>query len=263
MARPRVGIIGCGAIGSYIAKAIDRKLVDVDLVIVFDVDSKRAEELVKKLNNIKPRVAKSINEIISEDIDIVVEVASQEAVKRYAVDILRSGKNLIVMSTGALLNEDLLKNIIRVAREKNVKIYIPSGAIGGLDALKASSIIGIEELVLTTTKNPKALGLGNVDKPTVIFDGDAEEAVRRFPLNINIAASIALAAGKKPRVRVVADPNVDENIHTIYAKGSFGEITIVMKNRKLDESPRTSLIAALSVIQLLKQLSDEVIILGT
>lgn len=262
-ARLRVGIIGCGAIGGYIAEAIDRGLVEVDLVAVFDIDVKKAGELVEKLNKVKPRIAKSLEEVVTEDIDLVIEAASQEAVQRYAIDILRSGKNLVILSTGALLNEDLLRSIIEVSRERKVKVYIPSGAIGGLDALKAASIIGIEELVLTTMKKPATLGLSSISEPTVVFEGDAEEAVKRFPLNINVAATIALATGKKPRVRVVADPSTDENIHSIYAKGAFGEITIVMRNKKLEKNPRTSLIAALSVIQLLKQLSEEAVVLGT
>lgn len=262
-AKLRVGIIGCGAIGSYIAKAIDEGVVEADLVAVFDTDTRRAEEVVKRLSNVRPKVVSSIDELISEDIDVVVEAASQEAVKTYAIDILRSGKSLIVLSVGALLNEDLFKNAVEVAKEKNAKIYIPSGAIGGLDALKAASIVGIEELVLTTTKSPRALGLNGISSPTTVFYGDAEEAVKRFPLNINVAAAIALATGRKPKVRVVADPEAKENIHTVYAKGAFGELVITMRNRKIDESARSSLIAALSVIRLLKQLSGETVVVGT
>lgn len=96
MGKLRVGIIGCGAIGNYIAKAVDRGVVDVDLVIVFDIDISKAEELVKNLNKVRPRVAKSIEEVLSEKLDIVVEAASQDFVKRYAVDILRSSKNLVI-----------------------------------------------------------------------------------------------------------------------------------------------------------------------
>lgn len=135
--------------------------------------------------------------------------------------------------------------------------------MGGLDALKAASIVGIDELTLITVKNPVALGLENTEKPITIFEGNAEEAVKRFPLNINIAATLALATGVKPRVRIIADPNVKENMHTIYAKGSFGEITITMKNKRIEGNPRTSLIAALSAIQLLKQLLEGVIVVGT
>lgn len=263
MVRLKVGIIGCGAIGGYIAGAIDRGMVDADLVVIFDINIEKAKELVKKLYKVKPKVAKSISEVLSEDLDIVIESASQEAVKMYAIDILKSGKNLLVLSTGALLDEDLHKSILEVAKKRNVKIYVPSGAMGGLDALKAASILGIDELTLITVKDPKALGLNDLDEPLVVFEGDADGAVKRFPLNVNIAATMTLTTNRKPKVRIIADPNAKENVHEIYAKGAFGEIILIMKNKKIEGSLRTSLIAALSAIQLLRQLSEGILIVGT
>lgn len=112
-------------------------------------------------------------------------------------------------------------------------------------------------------KYPKTLGFDAPGGPTVVFEGDAEEAVKRFPLNVNVAAAVSLAVGKRPRVRVVAVPGAKENVHVIYARGGFGELSVTMKNRRMEGNPRTSLMAALSVVQLLKQLSGGVLVVGT
>lgn len=259
----RVGLIGCGAIGLYIAKAIDEGLDGIELLVVFDRDIDKAVALVNKLRKVKPKIARSVKEVLSEPLDLVIEAASPEAVKSYAVDIVSTGKSIVVLSSGALLDEDLRRRLLEVSRISGAKIYVPSGAVGGLDALKAASLIGIDELVLTTRKHPKALGLSGIDRATIIFDGDVEEAVKRFPLNINVAATLMLATNRRLRVRIVADPNMNENVHEVIARGSFGEIKVEMCNKRMEENPRTSMIAALSVLQLLKQLSGEVMVLGT
>lgn len=230
---------------------------------MFDADAERASRLVEELKRLKPKVARTIEEVVSESLDVVVEAASQEAVRMHSTKILLSGKDLVIISTRALLDEELRRSIVEAARRGGSRVYVPSGAIGGLDSLKAASTIGIDELTLTTVKEPKSLGLDGVGGPAVIFEGDAEEAVKRFPPDVNVAAAIALATGKKPRVRVVANPNAKENIHVVYAKGDFGEIVVAMRNKKVEGSPRTSLIAALSVVRLLRQLSDGVIVVGT
>lgn len=263
MNKLRVGIIGCGAIGSYIAKAIDNEVVDVDLAAIFDINIAKSKILLERLHRIKPKIAHTISDVLSEDLNLVIESASQEAVRMYAMDILKSGKSLLVLSTGVLLDTNFREKILETAREKGVRVYVPSGAIGGLDALKAASILGIEKLTLITVKEPEALGLKDTSESLVVFEGDVEEAVKKYPLNINIAVTITLATGKKPEVKIIADPNVRENIHEVRAQGSFGEITLIIKNRRMEDNPRTSLIAALSAIQLLKQLSEEALMIGT
>lgn len=259
----KVGLIGCGAIGSYVAKAIDDGLVEVKLITVFDKDVSKAEALVRTLKRVKPKVARSIRDVLEESLDLVIEAASPEAVRSYIVELLQSGKSVIVLSSGALLDENLFRRIIEAARGSGAKVYVPSGAIGGLDALKAASLIGVEDVVLTTRKHPRALGINGISEAVVVFEGDAEEAVKRFPLNVNVAATLALVTGKRPRVRVIADPHVSENVHEIAAKGAFGEIKIEMRNKRMEENPKTSVIAALSVLQLLKQLSGDAVTLGT
>lgn len=121
MVELRVEIVGCGTIGNYVAKAIDGGIIDADLVVVFDADVERATRLAEGLARSRPRVARSIEELVSKDVDVVVEAASQEAVRMYAARILRSGKDLVVLSVGALLDEELRRIIAEAAR---------AGAIG-------------------------------------------------------------------------------------------------------------------------------------
>jgi len=142
-----VGLIGCGAIGTVLAEAIERKLVVCRDLVIYDVDPSKAQKLKAALD-FPVRVVGNIDELLAAKPKVVVEAASQQAVKDYIEKIVSSGTELIVMSTGALL--DVTADLSRV--------HIPSGAIGGLDALSSAALAGIDEVTLTSRKNPKAFG---------------------------------------------------------------------------------------------------------
>ena len=146
----RVGLIGCGAIGTVLAEAIGRKIVVCDELVVFDVDAAKAGRLKDALKFPVKTVA-NVEELLAAEPTVVVEAAGQRAVCEYYPKLLGSGAELIIMSTGALLGLDI----------DNSKVHFPAGAIGGLDALAAAANAGISQVTLTTRKNPKALG-----KPT-------------------------------------------------------------------------------------------------
>ena len=112
---------------------------------------------------------------------MVVEAASQQAVKEYYNKFLAANVDLIIMSTGALLSLNI----------ENSRIHFSSGAIGGLDALSCAALAGIDEVTLTSRKNPKALGKTNTQEE-IIYQGNAEEATRLFPREMNVAATLAL-----------------------------------------------------------------------
>ena len=125
------------------------------------------------------------------------------------------------------------------ANASGARIYIPSGAIGAIDLVKAASIMNVDEILLITRKPPKAfkgspgasnIDLNNLEKPQVLFEGNAEDVVKLFPANVNIAATLSLASGGDVKVRVVADPTIDLNIHEIIIKGDFGEAKIILRN---------------------------------
>jgi aspartate dehydrogenase len=270
----RIGIIGCGAIGSEIAKAIDEGLIpSATLKAVLDKDPQSARKLNTQLKK-KIKVVKTINQLLKAGVDLVVEAASQQAVKEYAEKILKSRKDLLILSVGALLDNTLLQNLLKLCQKHRNRIYVISGALGGIDAIKAASIVGFTDLTLTTHKHPNALasspyfterGLDpkSITQPTLLYEGSASEAVRLFPANVNVAATLALAAQpKEPLIRVVADPTIDVNIHELVAKGEFGEITIVMKNTPSSTNPKTSYIAALSAISALRSICSSGVKVG-
>jgi aspartate dehydrogenase len=132
------------------------------------------------------------------------------------------------------------------------KLHFPAGAIGGLDALEAASNAGIDEITLTSRKNPKAFGKSNLQE-SIIYEGLAEEAAELYPREMNVAATIALTV--KParvKVQVVSDPNLNRNTHEIHVKWRFGEMTMRFANDPHPENPHTSALAAWSAISLLK-----------
>jgi len=252
----RVGLIGCGAIGTILARAIDSgKAGDVKLAGIFDAHEENALALKRKLE-CSCIVACSFAELLATDADMIVEAASQKAVREYGEKILRSGKDLVVLSVGALLDENLLGDMLKAAEKSGTRIYVPTGAVLAVDALKAASLSGVDSVELITTKPPHALGV-KVTKKTILFEGTAEEAVKKFPQNINVAATLSLAGiGKKnTMVKIVADPKLKKNTHELKVKAACGNFQARIENAPSPDNPKTSYIAALSAIQLLRDIS--------
>ena len=234
----RIGLLGCGAIGTQIALAIDSGKIPATLTHVYDIERSQADNLVSKLKQ-KPEVVANSHLLSSNSVELVVEAASQEAVD--AVSILQNKKDMMIMSAGALLDESVFEVISDACRDFGKTVYLPSGAIAGLDALK-SVRDELESVVLVTTKNPNSLKDApffdssdidpeKISEPTVLFDGTAKEAVSLFPKNVNVSALLSLVGlgGDNTSVRVVADPNTDKNTHEINANGKFGNIRSLLK----------------------------------
>jgi len=239
----KVGIIGCGAIATLIAEAVEKKLVVCDELILYDQDAKKAEQLKSSLN-FPVAVVSGIYEMLKLKPKVIVEAASQQAAREYAGRIAAEGIDLIVMSTGALLDLNV----------QSSKMHVPSGAIGGLDALSSAALAGIDEVVLTSRKNPRALEMNNAEA-TVVYEGNAEEAARLYPREMNVAATLALTVKPaKVRVQVVSDPAVKRNTHEFKVKWRFGEMYLRFANDPHPENPRTSALAAWSAIKLLQTL---------
>jgi aspartate dehydrogenase len=254
----KIALIGCGAIGTEIAKAVDRGIVDGSLVIIYDKIESRSNSLASSLRK-KPRIAKKFEDVINANVNLVVEAASQNAVREYAESILKSGKDMMILSVGALLDETFHSKISTLAKKENGKIYVPSGALIGIDGLKAARIGKLESVELTTRKNPKSLDL-DVRQKKIVFNGNASDAVRLYPKNINVAATVGLATGKMKdvKVRIIADPKSRRNTHELRAKGSFGTFYLKVENMPSKTNPKTSMLAALSAIATLKKISEPV-----
>jgi aspartate dehydrogenase len=261
----KIGLVGCGAIGTEIARAIDSKGIDAELVAVCDHNPETAKALINSLQR-KPVKAK-LEDLVDLS-DLVVEAASQRAVPAIARETLAKGKSLMIMSIGALADLEFYKEVKKLATEHCSRIYIPSGAISGLDGLKSASIGTIRKVTLTTTKNPSGLegapyikenniDLRSLPGPKVIFEGSAAEAVRAFPANVNVAATLCLAARDgEVRVKIIADPSIKVNKHEIMAEGDFGRITTLVENVPSPTNPKTSYLAALSAIATLRSITE-------
>jgi aspartate dehydrogenase len=242
----RVGLIGCGAIGTLIAEAVERKLVVCDELILYDFDAEKAERLKGSLR-FPVTVVASLDEMLRLKPKVVVEAASQQAAREYVGRIVSRGVDLIVMSTGALLDLNV----------QSSRLHVPSGAIGGLDALSSAALAGIDEVVLVSRKNPRALDLNNKE-PKVVYEGSAEEAARLYPREMNVAATLALTVKPaKVKVQVVSDPAVQRNTHEFQVKWRFGEMFLRFANDPHPENPRTSALAAWSAIRLLQTLLEK------
>lgn len=248
----RVGFLGCGNIANIVMELVQKSGLDCSVTAVFDIDSKKAESFRKRFDG-SIKVAGDIDSLI-DDVDLVIEVASQDAVRDYGLMILEEGRDLMVLSVGALSDDLFFKMLREAARDYGARIYIPSGAIVGVDGFKAGSLVNVDRILLVTTKPPESLGV-DVEEKSVLYEGPAREGIGKFPQNVNVAATLGLAVGlDKTELKVVADPGVKENIHEIHVSGDFGEFHIRNVNRMSPHNPKTSYIAALSVVALLERI---------
>lgn len=246
----KVGLLGCGNVAHVIAKETE----GFEIRACFDLVQGRAEEIAE-LTGAKP--FSSFEEFIKEDLDIVVEAASVAAVHEFAMKVLENSKDLVILSVGALADPELKDGLKEAAKRSGRKIYIPSGAIMGLDNLKIGRISNISKLLLRSTKNPRSLGI-ETDEKTLVFSGRADECIRRFPKNINVAIALELATGHNVDVELWADPALQRNTHEIVVEGDFGNFNLKIENKPCPDNPATSYLAALSVITLLKNLEDPI-----
>ena len=200
--------------------------------------------------------------------DAVVEAASHEAVRQHLVALLRAKISVVVLSAGALADRALHESAEAAAREGGARLLVPSGGIGGLDALNAACIAGVDEVSIQVAKPPAAWkgiayveGLGvdleRLATAQVLFEGPAREGVPHFPQNVNIAAVLSLAGigMDRTRLRVVADPALKLNTHTIRVSGRTGRFTIVLENVPTPENPKTSWLACCSAVDALRALA--------
>ena len=248
----KIGLIGCGNIGHIIAQQAE----GVRIVALFDKVFKRAQELEGITG---ARAHERFESFISDEIDLVVEAASVNAVKLYAGDVIASDRDIVIMSVGALADPAFKNELRESARKNGRRIYIPSGAIFGLDNLKVGRISTITKLLLRTIKSPVSLGIEAKER-RLIFSGKAYECIKAFPKNVNVSVAMSLAAGRDVDVELWVDPAVERNVHELIAEGEFGEACIRVTNVPSPDNPATSYLAALSILTLLKNLDDPIVV---
>ncbi len=260
--RTRIGIVGCGAIGSRIAISINKDFKkDCRLTGLYDINQEKADHLSKRLS-LKKVVKRSIPELI-KSCDCMVEAVTAKNTRPIIRQALEAKRSVLAMSVGRLLNSS---NLFRLAKKNKCQLLLPSGAIAGIDAIKAASLIGIDSIMLTTRKPPvgfdnnsylinKGIDPLKITKETLIFEGGVAAAVKAFPRNINVAATLALASQckKKIIIRIITSPKYKTNSHEIELKGKFGRIVTQTDNFVCPDNPKTSYLAVLSGLQSLKQ----------
>ena len=266
MKRLKIGIVGCGAMGTRIAEACLTKLkFAVELAAVCDIDDNK----IAALNGyLKKRVRALKLDGLIKKVDLVVESSSASVSGTIVAKCIKDNTNCLVMSVGGLLGREAL---LKKAAAKGVKIYIPSGAVSGIDALKAAGCGKIAAVTLTTRKPPKGLegapylvnngiDVYAITKETVLFDGSARDAVKGFPANVNVSAVLSLAGigAGRTKVRIVTSPHYKSNIHEVEITGDSGTITTRTENVPSKANPKTSALAIYSAIATLEEVVKSV-----
>jgi aspartate dehydrogenase len=262
----KIGIVGCGAIGSSLARSIPKEFSrQAKLSALYDIDVAKAASLSQRVCGNERLVAGSLAQLIASS-DLVIEASSARSSAEIAVATLNKGKDIMLMSVGGIIKA--LPELRRLSILKNARVHIPSGAISGVDALKAA---GAQKVTLTTRKNPlsfkgvkyvedKGIDLSKIKEDKVLFCGSAEEAVKYFPQNVNVAAVLSLAGigGKRTQVKIVASPTAKRNVHEIEIESKAARVYTRTENILHPDNPKTSYLAVLSAIATLKQILEPV-----
>lgn len=259
----KIGFIGCGAIGSRLAKSVQHDLKEKCVISgLYDLAPQKPIALAKRLGLSSSLIKKSLAELIRSSDFIVEAIASNETTK-IIQQVVGAHKGILIMSVGKVLD---IPHLFRLAEKTKTTVLIPSGAIAGLDVIKAVGANNITRISLTTRKPPSSLSqtdhlsqkgifINKIKNETVIFDGSVDRSIALFPRNINVAAALALASGarKKIRVRIITSPKFRLNSHEITVEGKFGSLSTHTHNLPCPDNPKTSYLAVLSALQTLKQ----------
>jgi aspartate dehydrogenase len=259
-----IGIIGEGAIGRYVhEQLLERGHVVRALVLLPELLQSRETE-----RNATIRVASIAD--LPDDIDHMIDCAGHAALMSHGPDILRGGTDLTTVSIGALADPKVYRNLQQAAIDGHAKLHLASGAIGALDCLQAARVGNLQSVTYIGRKPPESwkgspaetrLDLDDLGVTAQVhFEGSARDAATEYPKNANVAAAVALAGVgfDDTRVELIADPGVSENIHEIQATGSFGQFSFEIRGQALPDNPRSSALAAMSVISKLEQRTQSI-----
>ncbi|MCC8126853.1 MAG: DUF108 domain-containing protein [Clostridiales bacterium] len=261
----RVGIIGYGALGKILARGIVSQLsAQYTISGILEMRTDLRSEL--KTDGFKS--CQSLDFLLNNKPDIIVEIASGQAVREYGDIILKHKIPLIITSVGALADDQLYSQLLSSAQENHTKIYIPSGAIGGLDIMQTLQVMGNTTGIIETRKAPDSLNgapylnghpLSNQHRETA-FQGTAREAITGFPKNVNVAVASALASAGIDQMQVIIEscPGQTENIHKITCKNDLAKAVIEISSSPDPTNPKSSTITAWSIVALLKSLASPI-----
>ena len=260
----RLGIIGAGGIADValmsLAGSLRAPLAQVS-ILAREASQGKAQALLDRLGDdlaATRAVHCDIAAFLADDLELVAECASHLAVRTHGAAILAAGCDLVVISVGALADDALRHGLEEAAQTGGSQLILPSGAVGGLDALAAARLSGLDAVIYTGRKPPKAwkgtpaqdlLDLDSLKEPAIFYTGSAREAARDYPFNANVAAALALAGigFDQTQVRLVADPGIERNVHEFAVTSACSNFTVRLEGRPSAANPKTSLMAGYSV----------------
>ena len=263
----KVAIIGSGSLATIIGESILSDLSEHYKVL--GILSRKVENAEKLANKLKSKAYNNIDEIIKDKPDYIIEAASPQVVKDNGIKILENGINLIPLSVGAFADEIFKNKAVEAALSNNSRVHIPSGAVGGFDVLSSAMMMEDVKVSITTEKSPESLDgaphlkgrkLSRI-KTEEVFTGRAKEAIDSFPKNVNVAVATALASNGTENTDVVIKsiPGMKSNKHSIKLVGNTIDVDVIIETTPSKNNPKSSSLAAYSVIGLLKNLVSPII----
>lgn len=263
----RVAIGAYGTVGAAVARRLDEGVEGLILSAVSARDRARAEERVRQLRHPVPVLPLAE---LADAADVVVECAPAAVFAEVAEPAVRAGRILMPISAGALLSH---WHLVELAATHGARIIVPSGALLGLDAVKAAAQGRIDSVRMVTRKPPRSLAgsphieqlgidLAKIEQPLKVFEGTAREGAKGFPANVNVAAALGLAGigVDETHLEVWADPTVNRNTHSIIVEADSVRFELKIENVPTEQNPRTGKLVALSVIATLKRLVDPLVV---
>lgn len=253
----KLGLIGDGAIAAYVRRKVAERGQSIEAIVV------RPERVTEN-----PALYVGTVEALPDDLDMVIDCAGHGALAHHGPSVLLRGMDMITVSLGALANETVYTALEAAARAGHAKLHLASGAIGALDCLQAGRIGRLDHVTYIGRKPPQgwrgsaAEQQFDLEKLTsgaqTHFEGTARDAALTYPKNANVAAAVALAGlgFDDTRVRLIADADITANIHEVRAKGAFGSFTFQISGESLPDNPRSSALAAMSVVSKLDTLGS-------
>jgi aspartate dehydrogenase len=255
-----VAIGGLGAIGLPLARALDAGIEGLALIAVAARDHSKAEANLTRFRT-RPRIV-ALDDLA--EADIVVEAAPAATFEQIARAAIEAGRIFVPASVGALLPR---MHLIARAHATGARVVVPTGALLGLDAVRAAAEGPVDSITMVTRKPPGGLAgaphlkrhgidVSNLTKPLRVFEGNAFDAAAGFPANVNVAAALALAGigPMRTRVEIWADPGVTRNIHTITVEAAAARFSMTIENVPSEDNPRTGKLTTLSVLTCLRGL---------
>ena len=259
----KVAIAGLGAIGLQVAKALDAGIAGLELSAVSVRDFDKARRNLAGFHN-SPKFTAIAD--LADHGDIVVECAPAAIFRDIAEPAIRQGRLFIPLSVGALLDH---WDLVELAAETGARIIVPTGALLGLDAVRAAAEGTINEARIITRKPPAGLAtaphviangweMASLEAPLKVFDGSAREAIKGFPANVNVAVALSLAGIGPDRtmIEIWADPTVDRNTHRIYVDSDATRFEMNIEGVPSEDNPATGKLTPLSTIACLRGLTQ-------